>query len=139
MTTGEAFGLTAGRASLHICDLAVAQCDHLEALLRSAVGCEPAGRADDDIVADLLELRLDGDPPVASLLDLESQDLTGLVGAASGWGALPPEMTVRHAAPLGVLCEERGERFGVAAIERLRSPSKLLEHPCEYDQRGGDV
>jgi hypothetical protein len=131
--------LTAGRASLHVCDLASAECDHLEALPRLAVGCEPAGRSDDDVVADLLELRLDCDSPVASLFDLESQDLTGLVGAVSRWGALPPEMTVRHAAPLGVFCEERGERFGVAAIERLRSLSKLLEHRCEYDDRGGDV
>ena len=33
-----------------------------------------------------LKFGLDGDPPVASLLDLESQDLTGLVGAASRRG-----------------------------------------------------
>jgi hypothetical protein len=45
-------------------------------------------------------------------------------------------MTVRYAAPFCVFCEERGKRFGVAAIERLRSLSKLLEHRGEYYSGG---
>lgn len=132
----EPFRLTARSASLHVLNLAFADCDHLEPLLFSTVGCEPAGRPDDHVVADPFELRLDGDSSHARLLDLESQDLTGLVGAASRWGALPPEMTVGYAAPFRVFCEERGKRFGVAAIERLRSLSKLLEHCCKYCNDG---
>jgi hypothetical protein len=44
---------------------------------------------------------------------------------------------VGHAAPLCVLCEQRRERVGVAAIERLRSLPKLLDHHDEYYLRGG--
>lgn len=39
--------------------------------------------ADDLVVADLLELRLSFDAALTALLDLESQDLTGLALAAS--------------------------------------------------------
>jgi hypothetical protein len=41
---------------------------------------------------------------------------------------LPPEAAPRWAAPLGFLCEQRGERLGIAAIERLCSGAKLIDH-----------
>jgi hypothetical protein len=79
---GEALGLTAGRATLHVDDLAVPEREHLVALATLTVGSEPGRRAD-DLVADLCELGLDLDRRVSAFLDLEPQDLTGLVGPSS--------------------------------------------------------
>ena len=74
---------------MHIDDLAVAEPEHLVALLAAAAGAEPVGGADDLVVADLGELGLDGDPALAAFADLEGQDLTGLVGVDSGGRPLP--------------------------------------------------
>ena len=41
---------------------------------------------------------------------------------------LPPEVAARWAAPLGALCEERGERLGIAASHRLGCGAKLVDH-----------
>jgi hypothetical protein len=41
---------------------------------------------------------------------------------------LPPEVAARWAAPLGVLCEERGERLGIAVTQRLCGGAKLINH-----------
>ena len=41
---------------------------------------------------------------------------------------LPPEVAARWAAPLGVLCEERGERLGIAVTQRLCGGAKLIDH-----------
>jgi hypothetical protein len=59
---------------------------------------------------------------------LEGQDLTGLVGPASGRCALPPEMAVRDAAPLALVCDQVGERSRVASVERVRRRSELVDH-----------
>jgi hypothetical protein len=76
-------GRTHRRATLHVGDLAVAEGDHLEALLPPAVGAGPSSEADDRILTDLPVLRLYLDAPRAPLLNLEPQDLTGLLWAAS--------------------------------------------------------
>ena len=109
---GEALGFAAGGAALHVDDLAVPQCQHLVALLAATVG----------------ELRLDLDPAAASLFDLEGQDLTGLVRAVSDGRLFPPQMAVRDAAPLCVLCEQCRERFRVALAKRFGCGAKLVDH-----------
>jgi hypothetical protein len=83
MPARDALGGAQGAATLHVGDLSVAECDHLEALVPSAVGGEPLRRADDLVVSDLPELRLHLKAVLAAFLDLELQDRTGLVGAAS--------------------------------------------------------
>lgn len=104
--TGEAFGLPSGGAALHVDDLAVAQRQHLEALVPLPVFSDPLRRADDLVVAYLRELRLYLEPVLAPLLDLKRQDLTGLVRASSGGCVLPPEVTVGHPPPLGVVRQQ---------------------------------
>jgi hypothetical protein len=106
-------------AALHVGDLAVAEGDHLEALCMAPVSGNPAGCTDDLVLRDLHELRLHLDPLVAALVNLELQDLTGLVRPASRWCVLPPETTVRDAPPLRIFGEERRERLRIAMIERL--------------------
>ena len=124
----ETFGLAARRAALHVDDLAVAEREHLVALLAAAVGAEPLGGADDLVVADLGEFGLDGDAVLAAFADLEGQDLTGLVRAVSGRRALPPQVAVRDAAPLALLGDQGGEWFRVALVERCRCGAKLVDH-----------
>ena len=65
-----------------------------------SVGFLPLGRADDLVAAHLSEFGLNLDPTLASRLDLELEDLTGLVRAASDGRALPPQHAVRDATPL---------------------------------------
>jgi|GEM_PF-3835366 len=124
---GESLGLPAGRAALHVDDLAVPEGEYLEALLAGA-GLHPSGGADDDAVADLGELGLDVDSIVTSFADLESQDLTGLVGAVSGGCAFPPQVPVWDAAPFAFVRDQLRERTGVAAVERLRCRMELVDH-----------
>jgi hypothetical protein len=62
------------------------------------------------------------------LLDLELQDLTGLVRAASGWCVLPPEMAAGDAAPFRVFGEERHEGLGIAAVESFGCGAKPVDH-----------
>ena len=128
MAAREARGFATGGAALHVDDLPVAECQDLEALVASAISSEPLGRADDFVGADLGELRLNLDPPFAPFLDLELQDLTGLVGTVSGRRSLPPEMAVRDAAPLVLVSDQGRERIGVTRVERLGSCSKLIDH-----------
>jgi hypothetical protein len=78
---------------------------------------------DDLVVADTGEGQIVDRPAAACL-----QDLTGLVRPASGGCVLPPEVAARWAAPLGVLCEQRGEQLGIAPIHRLGCGAKLVEH-----------
>lgn len=87
---GETLGLAASRAALQVDDLPLAEGQDLEAFVAAPVRAEPVGRADDHVVADAGELRLHLDAAVAALPDLEGQDLTGLVGAASRRRVLPP-------------------------------------------------
>ena len=115
----EALGFATGGAALHVDDLPVAECQDLETLVASSVRSEPLGRADDLVVANLGELGLNLDAALAPLLDLEAQDLTGLVGAASGGRSFPPEVTVRNAAPLVFVGDQRHERLWVALVERF--------------------
>ena len=49
---------------------------------------------------------------------------------------LPPEVTARWAAPLGVLCEERGERLGIALTQRLCGGAKLI---VDHDRSMGPL
>jgi hypothetical protein len=114
-------------AALHVDDLAVADRQDLIALVLPSVITSPRGRADDLVVADHRELGLYPDWPTA-LLDLERQDLTGLVRAPSGWGVLPPEVTVGGAAPFCIVGEEKRERLRITLIQRLRCHTKLIDH-----------
>lgn len=100
-SSGEAFGLAAAFEPLHVDDLAVVEGEDLVALL-AAARCLQVGRGDDDVVAHLLEFRFHIQRLIAAFLELELQDLTGLIGAASGGRLLPPEVSMRDAAPLGI-------------------------------------
>jgi hypothetical protein len=124
----EALGFAAGGAALHVDDLPVAECQDLETLLASSIGSEPLGRADDLVGADLSEPGLNLDASLAALLDLELQDLTGLVGAASGRRLLPPEVAMRNAAPLVLVSDQRRERLWVTPVERFGCSSQLIDH-----------
>ena len=90
--------------ALHVGDLAVAEPDHLEAF-ESAITAGRCGGADDRVIAYLPKLWLYLEPPFALFFQLESQDLTGLVGPSSRGRVFPPEMAVRDAAPFRVLGE----------------------------------
>ncbi len=72
----------------------------------------------DHLVADSGELGPDVDSPVAAFADLEGQDLTGLVGAVSGRCAFPPEVAMRDAAPIALICDltERWAAVGPRAV-----------------------
>ena len=129
VAAGEALGLAAGGAALHVDDHPVTQRQDLEALVASPVCSEPLGRADDPVVADLGELRLNLDPALAPLLDLEAQDLTGLVRSVSGGCSLPPKMAVRHATPLVLVSDQSRKRLRVTPIQRLSRSAKLINHP----------
>jgi len=63
--TREAFGRAARHATFHVYDLAVANGQHLEALMAYTVGTRPLGGADELVVADLCDLGLDVDPSLA--------------------------------------------------------------------------
>jgi len=116
---------------LHVDDLAVTDGEDLEALLTAAVGCEPAGRAD-DLVADLGELRRNHDLPFAALAELELQDLPGLVRAVSRRSLLPPQMSPRDAAPLVPLGDQRDKGLWVTPTERLGSDAQLVDHGNDH-------
>ena len=137
----EPFGLTAGGAALHVNDLSVTHGQHLKPLNSTAVaaGDEPVRRAD-DLVADLRELGLHLDLPLASFLDLKLENLTGLFGAVSGGRAFPPQMPVRNTAPLRFLRKQRSKRLRVTAIECLGCRAKLVDHrlnPPFWDRTAG--
>ena len=125
---GEPFCMPPRRAALHIDDLAVAEGKHLVALLPRAVLVYPLCRADDHVVADAGESWPDIDSTVAVLVDLEGQDLTGLVGPASGRPAFPPEVAVRDATPFTVVGDQVGERARVASMQCVRRSLKFLDH-----------
>jgi len=91
---------------LHVGDLPIAERDHLVALVPPAIVIEPDRRPDDHVVAHALELRLHLGSLGVPFLNLELQDLTGLVGTASGGRAFPPQVPARDAAPFGVLREQ---------------------------------
>src|SRR5207244_1147657 len=80
--SGKPHRLAPRPAALHVYDLAVADRQHLEPL-DPAPAREPARRAD-HFVADDGEVRLHAGARRAALLDLELENLTGLVGASSG-------------------------------------------------------
>jgi hypothetical protein len=118
---------------LHVDDLAVTNGEHLEALDAPAISSEPGSRTD-DLIADLPELRLHLGPSLASLLNLESQDLTGLVGTASSGRAFPPQVTMRDPAPFVLRRDQRDKRLRIASVERVGCSAQLLDHkrimPC---------
>lgn len=128
MRVRKTLGLTAGVAAPHVNDLSVAHGQHLIPLDSTAAASDEPLRRADDLVADLRELGLHLDPLLASLLDLELENLTGLIGAVSGRCAFPPQMTVRDTAPLRILCEQRGKRLRVTAIECFGCRTKLVDH-----------
>jgi hypothetical protein len=108
----------------------------LEALLPSAVAAGPLRRADDLVVTDSPELGLQIDAPLAPFLNLEPQDLTGLVGAASGGSALPPEMAAGDTAPFRVFGEQGAEGLGVALVECCGRRPQLFDHPASIARSG---
>src|SRR6266516_2006887 len=128
LATCEAVGLAAAGAALHVDDLAVADREYLEAFLAAPVRAEPLRRADDHVIADPGELGLHLDSAVAARAGLGGQDLTGLVGAVSGGRAFPPQVTVRAASPLAFVCDQVGERAGVASVEGFRRGAELVDH-----------
>ena len=143
MRACEALGSTARAATLHVDDLPVAHRQHLKTLDPSAAGLNPASRPD-DLVPDLGELGLHLGSPVASLLDLKPENLTGLVGAVSDGRVLPPQVPVRDTAPFRTVREQRGKRFGITPVERLGSRTKLLDHDLSIatlsrDRAGGST
>jgi hypothetical protein len=124
VTAGKALRFTLGGAFLHVPDLAVPEGDHhWVALRRHSVGTSPVRGGDDFVVIDLGKREVVDLPTAARL-----EDLTGLVWPASRRCALPPEVAVRDAAPLGILCEKRAERFGIAVTQCLGSGAKLIDH-----------
>ena len=124
MSAGELLGFDSRGAALHVHDLAVPKSDdHRIPLPRSSVVTSHLRGPDDLVVADTGEGQI-VDRPAATCL----QDLTGLVWSASRGCVLPPEVAARRAAPLGVLCEERGEWLGVAVAQRLCGGTKLVDH-----------
>src|SRR5262249_10403198 len=123
----EALGLLACRAALHVDDLAVAKREHLVPLV-AAPAVEPTGRADDHVVADACELGLCHDSAAAVFADLEGQDLTGLVGPASGRCVLPRQVAARDATPFALVCDELGEGLGVTPVEGVRRGTELVDH-----------
>jgi hypothetical protein len=112
---------------LHVSDLAVPERKYLVPLDVSALVVAP-DRRPDDLVAHLRELRPNLRRLASTVLDLEPQDLTGLVRAASARDPLPPEMTDGDSSPLCVVGKERNERLRVALVESLCRCSKLLDH-----------
>ena len=130
--TREPLGFAHCSAALHVDDLVVSEGDHLEAFLSPPVAAGPRRRADDRVGSELSELRLHLDAPIAALLDLELQDLTGLVGSASGRCLLPPEVSVRQAAPLGVVREQGGEGCWIAVVECVCCGSELVDHGSSF-------
>ena len=95
----------------------------------STVGIEPVRAPDDLVVSNLGVVSSRGDPTGAAVsLDGEPQDLTGLVGPASARGVLPEEETAGDTPPFCVLSEERSERLGISAVERVGSSAKLVDH-----------
>jgi hypothetical protein len=114
--------------SLHVYDLAIAESEHLEALMPTTVGAHPLGGADELVIADLRERRLDFDPSLAPFFDLKRQDLTGLVGAVSDRRPLPPQEAMWDAAPLRFLREQRRKRSGITPVERLGRRAQLVDH-----------
>ena len=100
------------------------------ALVPRPLGVRPGGRPD-ELASDFGERRLEEEPARAVLPDLEVQDLTGLVGTASGRRVPPPQVSLRNTAPLRALGEERRERTGIALVERLDRGSQLVDHRSE--------
>ncbi len=125
---GESLGLTSRLAALDIHDLAVANRQNLVALDSRAVLVEPDRRADDPVVRDHAEFRLDARGSAAPLVDLELQDLTGLVRSASVRRSFPPQMTTGDATPFGILSEERCKRLRVAVAKRIGSSAEPFDH-----------
>lgn len=124
----EPLGLAAGRAALHVDDLAVTEREHLKALLPRAGLVHPQRGADDHVVADSGEFGLHVDSPGAAFVDLEGQDLTGLVGPVSGRRPLPPQMATGDAAPFALVGDQLGERSRVASVEGIRRRPELVDH-----------
>jgi hypothetical protein len=128
LSARETLCLPSRLATLKIDDLSVADSQHLVALDAVAILVEPDGRADDPVVANGGELRPNAWRAAASLVDLERQDLTGLVGAASRRRLSPPQMAARDPAPLCVIREQRRERAWIACAERVGCGPKLIEN-----------
>jgi hypothetical protein len=78
---------------------------------------------------------LDVKAPALALFDLELQDLTGLVGAVSGWSAFPPKMASGDTPPLRLCGQQRGERRGVSSIQGLGGCPKLVKHALSMHNR----
>ena len=133
MSARELLGFASSGAALHVHDLAAPEGDnHRIPFPALSVVTRQVRSSDDLVVTDPREREIVDCPAAASSL----QDLTGLLRAASRGRVLPPEAAPRNAAPLSVLREERDERLGVAAIQRLRRSAKLLDHGRSMAQPG---
>lgn len=126
--SSEPLGFPTRTTALHVDDLAFAEGDDLIALDVLAALVLPNGRADDPVVPDQCELGRNAPWLAAALLDLETQDLTGLVRSASGRGVFPPEVAVGDATPLGIVGEKRRQRRRVTLVQRLGRSTELIDH-----------
>ena len=99
----EPVGFAAGGAALHVNDLPVSECQHLEAFVADTIDTDELGRGDDLVVTNLPELGLNLEPHFTALPDLQLQCLAGTIGAVTHRRVLPPQVTVRDAAPLRIL------------------------------------
>ena len=124
MSAGELLGFDSGSTALHVHDLVVPEGDDHGIPPPQLSVRIPQMRCPDDLVVTDAGERQIVDCPSAS----RTQDPTGLVWPTSGRCVLPPEMATRDAAPLGVLSEERDERFRIPEIQGLGGCSKLVDH-----------
>lgn len=64
----------------------------------------------------------------AALVELELQDLPGLVRPASTRGVLPPQVTTADAAPLAVFVDQCNEWLRITPVERIDRGPQLVDH-----------
>ena len=124
----ESPGLAARATHLHVCDLVVSKRQHVPARIADLVHAGAVHRADQLVVASPRKRRVELEAVGTSLPDPVRQDLTGLVGAASGRRVLPPQEAVRHAAPFRVFGEQGRERLGITFVESLDCLPKPVDH-----------
>jgi hypothetical protein len=135
VSAGELLGFDSCGAALHVHNLAAPKSDDHGIPAPQFSVLIPQLRGPDDLVITDASERQILDRPSAA----RPQDLTGLVWSTSRGRVLPPKVTARRAAPLGVLCEQRNKRFGIPTIQGLGCGAKLLDHDRSMTRSPGPV
>lgn len=65
--------------------------------------------------------------PPREIVDLLREDRPGLVGTLSARRPAPPQTAALDASPNRVRCKERGERTGIATLQRSVGRAKVLD------------